>query len=320
MPDHLGNPLGEQRKLAEGPGYVERDDQQVIRISGPDARKWLHSLLSQDILNLQDGESTEALLLTPQGHIEQQLKLVVAGSDLIVIASTDRAEALLDWLGKMKFRSQVEIAATNLRVFGTFADVDGIIWRDGFAAENPKSARYRKDAVSFGYRELISDSKPALEEVGKLAYQALRIAAGRPEISDVDERSLPHEFDWLNSAVHLSKGCYRGQEAVAKVHNLGHPPRRLALLHFDSGDQLVNRGDEVFYLDKPAGKILAGALHYELGSIALALLSRATPYLELSVHSGDSILRATQEVLVPADAGKAANLPRPSAFKLSGKK
>ena len=320
MPDHLGNPLGEQRKLAEGHGYVERDDQQVIRISGPDARKWLHSLLSQDILNLQDGESTEALLLTPQGHIEQQLKLVVAGSDLIVIASADRAEALLDWLGKMKFRSQVEIAATNLRVYGTFADVDGIIWRDGFAAENPKSARYRKDAVSFGYRELISDSAPALEEVGKLAYQALRIAAGRPEIADVDERSLPHEFDWLNSAVHLSKGCYRGQEAVAKVHNLGHPPRRLALLHFDSGDQLVNRGDEVFYLDKPAGKILAGALHYELGSIALALLSRATPYLELSVHSGDSILRATQEVLVPADAGKAANLPRPSAFKLSGKK
>jgi hypothetical protein len=83
---------------------------------------------------------------------------------------------------------------------------------------------------------------------------------------------------------------------------------------------LVNKGDEVFYLDKPAGKILVGALHYELGSIALALLSRATPYLELSVKSGESLLRAQQEVIVPADAGKAANLPRPSAFKLSGKK
>jgi folate-binding protein YgfZ len=320
MPDHLGNPLGEQRKLAVGQAYVERDDQRVIRVSGPDAKKWLHSLLSQDILNLQEGDSAEALLLTPQGHIEQQLKIVAAGPDLLVIVSADRAAALLEWLGNMRFRSQVEIAASDLRVFGTFADVDGTIWRDGFASENPKSARYRKDTVSFGYRELISDSKPDLEEVGQLAYHALRIAAGRPEIADVDERSLPHEFDWLNSAVHLSKGCYRGQEAVAKVHNLGHPPRRLALLHFDSGDQLVNKGDEVFYLDKPAGKILVGALHYELGSIALALLSRATPYLELSVKSGESLLRAQQEVIVPADAGKAANLPRPSAFKLSGKK
>lgn len=320
MPDHFGNPLGEQRKLAEGKAFVRRSDQGVLLVSGPDAKKWLHSLLSQDILNLQPGDSTEALLLTPQGHIEQQLKVIARQVDLLLVVHKTRIEALLEWLSKMKFRSQVVIEQTDLQVFGTFADVSGDVWSDSFATPNPKSVRYSKEQADFSYRELISDAAPDLEEVGDMAYQALRIAAGRPEITDIDERSLPHEFDWLNSAVHLSKGCYRGQEAVAKVHNLGHPPRRLALLHLEAGDVLLAPGDEVFYGDKRAGKVVAAALHYELGSIALALVSRATPYLDLKVHSGESSYRAQQQVLVPADAGKAANLPRPSAFKLSGKK
>lgn len=320
MTDHFGNPLGEQRKLAEGKAFVRRSDQSVLRIFGPDAKKWLHSLLSQDILNLQPGDSTEALLLTPQGHIEQQLKVLAREEDMLITVQQSRVSELLDWLNKMKFRSQVEIERTSLQVFGTFADLSGDVWHDGFAVINPKSARYSKDEAVFPYRELLSEVAPALEEVGEMSYQALRIAAGRPEITDIDERSLPHEFDWLNSAVHLSKGCYRGQEAVAKVHNLGHPPRRVTLLHLEAGDVLLNPGDEVFYGDKPAGKVLAAALHYELGSIALALVSRATPYLDLNVRSGESSYLAQQQVLVPADAGKAANLPRPSAFKLSGKK
>ena len=320
MPEHLGNPLGEQRKLAEGKAFVERTDQQVIRIGGADAKKWLHSLLSQDILNLKPGQSTEALLLTPQGHIEQQLKIFAREDDLLLIVDKSRTESLIKWLSMMKFRSAVEIEETDSLVFGVFADLGQPAWVDGFAIENPKSVRYTNDPVEFGYREIISRTPPDLEQAGSMAYQALRIAAGRPEISDVDERSLPHEFDWLNSAVHLSKGCYRGQEAVAKVHNLGHPPRRLAILHFESGDQIPSPGDEVFYGDKSAGKILAAGIHYELGAIALALLSRATPYLDLEVQSGASRFAATQQVLVPSDAGKAANLPRPSAFKLSGKK
>ena len=320
MPEHLGNPLGEQRKLAEGKAFVERDDQRVIRISGSDAKKWLHSLLSQNIVNLEPGQSTEALLLTPQGHIEQQLKIVAADDHLLVIVAEAKAEQLLKWLGMMKFRSQGVIEPTELKVFGFFGHSGEVAWVDGFAEQNPASVRYSQDPAHFPYRELIASSAPNLEQAGAMAYRALRIAAGRPEITDVDERSLPHEFDWLNSAVHLSKGCYRGQEAVAKVHNLGHPPRRVAILHFDTGDQVPNPGDQVFYGDKPAGKILAAAIHYEQGSIALALLSRATPYLDLDVQSGDSRMHATQQILVPADAGKAANLPRPSAFKLSGKK
>jgi hypothetical protein len=317
--EHFGNPLLEQRKLAEGKAFVERSDQVVLTITGEDRASWLHALVSQDILNLKVGDSTEALLLNPQGHIEHQLKVIVGQQELMTITASERAAALLDWLNKMRFRSKVEVAKTDFKVFGTFVRPSGPCWIDGFSQEPKSSVSYAKERASFSYFEQVGEAPPALEQAGLMAYQALRIAAGRPEISDVDERSLPHEFDWLASAVHLSKGCYRGQESVAKVHNLGHPPRRLAILHLEQGEALCAKGDEVYYQDKKVGSVLAGALHYELGSLALVLLNRNTPYLDLDVHSGESVNRASQQVLVPADAGKAANLPRPSAFKLTGK-
>ena len=311
---HFGNPLTEQRLLSEGKAFVRRADQAVISVTGEDRLSWLHSLVSQDILNLSPGESTEALLLSPQGHIEHQLKIVLRQDDVFITTSAEKAPALLDWLVKMRFRSKVEINRVELEVFGLFGKGD---WQDPFSQSSEFSVSYNPNRSQFGYSEVFVE--PGLQEVGMLAYQALRIAAGRPEISDVDEKSLPHEFDWLQSAVHLSKGCYRGQEAVAKVHNLGHPPRRLTLLHLESGDLLPEKNTEVYYGDKLAGKILASALHFEMGGIALALLSRATPYLELSIAEPGG-QGATQQVLVPSDAGKAANLPRPSAFKLSSKR
>ncbi len=320
MKDHLGNPLLEQRMLVEGKAFVERTDEEVLRLSGPDARSWLHALVSQDVMNLEEGASTEALLLDPQGRIEQQLKIVRDQDDLLVIVSKEKSEALISWLTKMRFRSQVGIEKTDLRVFGLFGQASGRVWRDSFSSDNAFSISYNSQRKRFPYCEVISETPPALTKAGLGAYFALRIFAGRPEISDVDEKSLPHEFDWLLSAVHLSKGCYRGQESVAKVHNLGHPPRRLAILHLSSGDELADSSDRVFYQDKEVGKVLAGAIHYEAGSIALALVNRNTPYLDLLVEISNRKVPATQEVLVPADAGKAANLPRPSSFKLSNKR
>ncbi len=320
MPEHFGNPLLEQRKLLAGEAYVERDDQSVVRVSGEDAKSWLHSLLTQDILNLGEGESTEALLLTPQGHIEHQLKIFISEGGVLLIVDSTRADLLVSWLKKMRFRSKVEISETRLKTFGLFVTVPGLLWRDSFSIPSPFSISYNPTRPQFNYYELLSEQAPNLEPAGLMALRALRIAAGRPEISDVDEKSLPHEFDWLQSAVHLSKGCYRGQESVSKIHNLGHPPRRLVMLNLESGDDLPNRDDLVFYQDKQVGKVLSSALHYELGSVALALVARNTPYLDLMVEIAGRKVNANQQVLVPADAGKAANLPRPSAFKLSGKR
>jgi len=321
--EHFGNPLLEQRKLLEQRAYVQRNDQVVLEIEGPDTLSWLHSLTSQNILNLSPGDSTESLLLTPNGHIEQQLKLIITEAGALAIVHKDKSAALTDWLTKMRFRSKVEIRnRDDLSCFGSFADLSayGSTWHDPWSDSNPASVSYNPARSVFAWNELVSAGAPDLEKVGLMAYHSLRIAAGRPEITDVDERSLPHEFDWLNSAVHLSKGCYRGQETVSKVHNLGHPPRRLAILNLEQGDMIANPGDEVSYQDKIVGKVVVAGLHFEEGSIALALLNRNTPYLDLQVRSGESVIAATQTMLVPHDAGKAANLPRPSAFKLSSKR
>lgn len=305
-----------------GEAYVLREDQAVIEVKGPEAKKWLHSLTSQNIVNLEPSQSTESLLLTPQGHIEFQLKLIVTEDSVLIITAKNRKSDLVDWLKKMIFRTKVEILEPEYLVVGVFTEleVDAPVWLDGFSNEPVGSVRYAASRANFPYREYLLTELPPLKKAGLMAYHALRIAAGRPEITDVDERSLPHEFDWLSSAVHLSKGCYRGQETVAKVHNLGHPPRRLAILHLEQGDVLLNPGDPVYYGEKESGKVLAGALHYELGSIALVLLNRVTPYLDLRVGGVETNYTASQQALVPHDAGKAANLPRPAAFKLSGKK
>jgi len=203
-------------------------------------------------MNLKEGESAEALLLTPQGRIEHQLKIIATEAGVSVITATDHLGPLISWLKKMVFRSKVEFTERpDLRVIGGFFIRDGLCWVDKFGDEPVGSVRYAEDRAEFPYREYLLENTPTdLLPAGLLAYEALRISVGRPEIKDVDDRSLPHEFDWLSSAVHLSKGCYRGQEAVSKVHNLGHPPRRLIILNLEQGDVLASKDDKVFIKKK----------------------------------------------------------------------
>jgi folate-binding protein YgfZ len=161
-------------------------------------------------------------------------------------------------------------------------------------------------------------ANPAIEWAPQSALDALRIAAHRPSVAEVDEKTIPHELDLLASAVHLSKGCYRGQESVAKVHNLGHPPRRLVLLHLDGSNHVLPFvGDDVAIVDADGqrvvrGRITSTAHHHEAGPLALAVISRNTPAeAELLVLGNHEPIAASQELVVPLDAGKTANLPRP---------
>ena len=146
-----------------------------------------------------------------------------------------------------------------------------------------------------------------------MAADALRVAAWRPRWSaEVDERVLPHEVDWIRTAVHLSKGCYRGQETVAKVHNLGHPPRRLVALQLDGSDSVLpSRGSAVYAGADVVGAITSSALHFEDGPIALAVVRRSTPVdVDLTVDTDAGRISAAQEVVVPPEAGATANVPR----------
>ena len=284
---------------------MDRSNRGVLRITGPDRLSWLHSLTTQHLEQLGPGGAAEALILSPQGHIEHHLTLVDDGAAVWVHVEPGTAAALLAFLESMRFMLRVEAADVSaeyavLTLLGPDADVP---LPDAAAAAHAGRVRYRCARAPGPARS--RSGRPAgagLALAGLQAYEALRIAAHRPRFGlDTDHRTLPHEVGWIESAVHLDKGCYRGQETVARVHNLGHPPRRLVFLHLDgSEDRLPGHGDPVELDGAAVGFVGSAARHYELGPIGLALVKRTTP-VDATLLAGG--VPAAQEVVVPPDAG-----------------
>ncbi|MBT2501807.1 folate-binding protein YgfZ [Curtobacterium sp. ISL-83] len=332
---HFGNPLGEQRLLARGRAVVELG-LGVVTVSGPDRLSWLNSITSQLLLGLAPGVSTETLVLDQSGRVEHAARVVDDGSTTWLLTEPTDAAPLAAWLDSMRFMLRVEVTDRSsefvtLGWFGAaapFAAVDLpdaplTEWVDPWSSVTPGGWGYadleahpgsdwtlRIAVVTPGTAGAIAASdEPA---AGLLAIEALRIAAWRPALGDVDERTIPHELDWLRSAVHLSKGCYRGQETVAKVHNLGHPPRRVVMLHLDGSDAVLPApGTPVLLDDKEVGRLSASAVHHELGPIGLAVVKRSLdPTATLQLLADDVVVAATQEVIVPPEAGATANVPR----------
>ncbi|RLK47416.1 YgfZ/GcvT domain-containing protein [Microbacterium telephonicum] len=330
---HLGAPLREQRLLAEGRAVAPLGDRTVLTVDGADRLTWLDSLTSQALAALAPGESTELLVLDPHGHVEYAASVVDDGERTWLIVDRAAAAGLLAWLTRMRFRLRVDpqdAGATHAVVGGTAAAVADLpalaLWTDpwpgvsaggwGYAAAETHAAVGRDwSEVVVPAETLATLAARAAERplAGTLAAEALRVAAWRPRaVTEADGRTLPHEVDWMRTAVHLAKGCYRGQETVAKVHNLGHPPRRLVLLHLDGSDALLPApGDEVRAGENAVGTVTSAARHYEDGPIALALVRRGVPAdAALQVVTGDGAVSATAQAIVPADAGATANVPR----------
>ena len=310
---HYGDPMREQRMIEESAGIVDRSNRGVLRITGPDRLSWLHSLTTQQLEGLAAGAAAQALVLSPNGHVEHHLTLTDDGTATWVHVEPGTAAALAEFLESMKFMLRVEVADVSqdsavLTVLGPAAG-DLVAGLDGVRASvNPGS---------FGTIDLIVARDQLPEVAGNLlrrgaaaagmwAFEALRIAAHVPRLGlDTDHRTIPHEVGWVDSAVHLNKGCYRGQETVARVHNLGHPPRRLVFLHLDgSAERLPGHGDPVELASDQQGAAVgftgSAARHYELGPIGLALVKRTVP-VEATLLAGG--VPAAQEVIVPPDAG-----------------
>ena len=301
---HYGDPYAEQRALAGSSGLVDRSHRGVIRITGPDRLTWLHSITTQSLEKLAAGDTAEALILSPNGHVEHQLTLTDDGTAVWAHVEPGTAGPLLEFLESMRFMLRVEPADVS-------ADY-GILTLMGPGRPDPPgvaaaalSAPFQMDLVVA--REELAGLAAGLrsggaELAGMWAYEALRIAARRPRLGlDTDHKTIPHEVGWIETAVHLSKGCYRGQETVARVHNLGHPPRRLVFLHLDgSADALPAHGDPVELAGAGVGFVGSAARHYELGPIALALIKRTVPVDAVLSAAG---IAAAQEVIVPPEAG-----------------
>ena len=283
---HFGEPVKEQRALEAGTAWADLSHHNIIAVSGVDRLKWLHDLTTQFVSDLQPGVWMANMILDAKGHIEFQFNIVDDGSTTFLVLDPGYSEQLIEYLTKMKFMLRVDVKdASNefavLRAPGKPTDIGG-----PFALVPRGEVEEMKK--TFG---------GVATQVGTWALEAERVAAHRPRIGfETDHKSIPNEIGVLNGAVHMKKGCYRGQETVAKIYNLGNPPRRLVMLHLDGSDvgfpavgtKIENDGIVV-------GFIGTVARHHELGTIALAVVKRNTPIEATLMVDG---VPAAQQVIV----------------------
>ncbi len=325
---HYGDPFREQRLLADGQAVVDLSHRGVVTISGPDRLSWLNTLSSQLLLDLRPGQSSETLLLTVQGRIEHSAHVVDDGATTWLITEGDEAAPLAAFLERMKFMLRVEVTDASdawavlgaTRAMPELAD-DVVGWEDPWPSVSVGGYSYAtiddaahpgRERPWFEYlipREAVEGvvASSGLVLAGSLAAEALRIAAWRPRPgSETDEKTIPHELDLMRTAVHLAKGCYKGQETIARVHNLGHPPRRLTFLHLDGSQHtLPAPGSAVVSEGRTVGRVTSVGHHYEMGPIALAVLKRSVDAsVDLLVQDGEEAYAAGQEVIVAPDAGQ----------------
>jgi tRNA-modifying protein YgfZ len=322
----LSNPFTDQRALLAGEALADLSAHDVLSVTGPDRLSWLDSLTSQRLATLQPGDSAETLLLDPSGRVEHAARVVDDGETAWLLMDAGTGAALAAFLQRMRFLLRVEVAdrSAEFATVGAFGSAPGdavVTWRDPWSAVAAGGWQYALDepAAVTGWdwtESLVPRERIPDRLVPEDAAEALRIAARRPRAAtELDATTIPHELDWLRSAVHLAKGCYRGQETVAKVHNLGHPPRRLVLLHLDGSEGGLPAHDDPVALPGEGGavvgRVTAAARHFELGPIALAVVKRtADPAAALVVRTADGEVAAAQEVIVPVDAGATADVPR----------
>ena len=325
---HYGDPFREQRLLAQGQAVVDLSHRGVVTVSGPDRLSWLNTLSSQLLLDLAPGRSSETLLLSVQGRIDFSVRIVDDGGTAWLIVEGDEAPGLTEWLQRMKFMLRVEIAdvSADWAVVGSLTPVPAFsphtVWIDPWPGVGTGGFPYSvvteeahpgRERPWFEYlipQDSLLEAVTGLDDfapAGMMAAESLRIAAWRPRVGfETDDKTIPHELDLMRTAVHLAKGCYKGQETVARVHNLGHPPRRLVFLHLDGSQHtLPARGSSIVLGGRTVGRVTSVAHHWEMGPIALGVVKRSVdPAVQLLVQDADEEYPAAQEVIVAPDAGQ----------------
>jgi folate-binding protein YgfZ len=330
---HYGDPLGEQRAALTDAVLIDRSHRGVITLTGPDRLTWLHSISSQHTADLADGATAENLSLDAQGRVEDHW----IQTELRGVSHLDtepwRADPLLAYLKRMVFRAQVVPDAADDAVLSLLGpalaeqkvlDALGIdALPEEFAAPLPQGFVRRMPTHTDGPavaldlvvpRDQLPTWRDRLETAGVRpagvwAYEAHRVAGLRPRLGvDTDDRTIPHEVGWIGTAVHLDKGCYRGQETVARVHNLGKPPRMMVLTHLDGSLPRPATGAPLLTGGRAVGRLGTVVDHVDLGPVALALVKRGlaadTPLL-VEGEDGD-VAVAIDPDTVPAPGGVGA--------------
>lgn len=334
-------------ELLEGRGYVTIP-LGVLKVSGTDRWTWLNSVSTQDFSNWETASSREALILDPTGHIELSFFAVDDGTNVWIL--TEEPRGAVEFFQSMRFRSRVEIVdvSADFAVIGYLktGDKDSlaaqfwseqarVIWTDPWPGPvgntttfTTPGASHPADDPAAPHRELAVVSRPdlpdleakaatnALMKADLGAWEAVRISLWHPRLGcEGKPGTIPHELDWLRVAVSLQKGCYPGQETVAKLTNRGRPPRRLTFLDLDGSREelpaigspltLESDGSEV-------GVLTSVAYHPTDGQIGLGLLKRQVNPAEILLVEGT---RAAQSVIVDPSGD---NPRRLDDSKLSG--
>ncbi|HEX5497431.1 MAG TPA: folate-binding protein, partial [Mycobacteriales bacterium] len=241
---HYGDPIAEQRALATGVGFVDRGHRQVIEVGGADRLSWLHDITSQHLSALPEGRGTEALVLSPHGHVEHHLLVAELGGVTWLDIEAGTGPALLGYLESMRFLLRVAprdasaewtvVSVVGPGTAGVLSELGAVgsaepytvrsLAGGGWVRTMPWPGQAAADLMvprgllpRVAERLRAAGAKPA----GTWAFEALRVQGRRPRLGlETDHRTIPHEVGWIGVAVHLDKGCYRGQETVARVHNL----------------------------------------------------------------------------------------------------
>lgn len=315
----MSNPFVDQRRLVGGDAAVAVTAG-VVRVTGTDRFDVLNAVLSQDVRGLAVGDSRDALELDGQGRIRHSVHVLEAPDATMLIVHGATGAEFAAWLDARIFMEDVQAvdADSDFSIWGSAVALGELAWTDPWPTIVPGGVTYGDATIpewSWVETLLAKGQRPAVDTVASELVDPLRIVAGRPAMAEVDDRSLPHELDWLRTAVHLSKGCYPGQETVAKIHNVGHPPRRLVRLHLDGSESVfAEAGDSVMRGDEAIGVVTTAGNHFDEGPVALAVIKRSVDVdASLVVLHGDHPLAATQDVIVPPTAGAtAAERLRPS--------
>ena len=257
----LTAPDVELAALSEGRAAVDLSAYRIVRVRGNDARRWLHDLVTTDVASLRSGEARRSLLLDATGHIRADIHIIGDDDGFWLLQGPDQVDHVGSALATYVLSSAVEL--------DDLTDRRSLIALPGVSEEPDGS---RPSVLGEGHDLLSTTLEPGAPAgrgfVSHDAVEVRRIRAGRPRMgADFDRTAIPAEAG-LEALIDTTKGCFLGQESVARVRNLGHPPRVLRHLQgdgqVDAGAILTTTaGDE-------AGSVRSAAVREGGGTVLIA--------------------------------------------------
>jgi folate-binding protein YgfZ len=226
---------------------VYRLERGYVAVSGPEAADFLERMLSNDVASLEPGEARPALLLTPKSRIVAPLRVVREGPEsFLLITEVALAETVSSTLLRARFAAKCDIEVKPYRGYLQLGPGEGIRTDD------------------YGVEAVESWAEGEREAVPAEDLEPLRIEAGTPAWGkELDETILPAEAGLDETHVSFTKGCYPGQEPIARLHYRGRPNRRLRVLEVEA----ASPGDEIFLGEKAVGRVTSAVSGRALGYV-----------------------------------------------------